>query len=308
MHRYERAIVLCGALAFWSVLALGFSPGRGGTSEPPLERKSTPPAPAGVKSDAPTSIESNPPTQIASDSPTRVVVIGTVHEDTAQFKSGTLVDILRRVRPDVILLEFDSSFFDSASALLEKFRGITLESRAVTTLQKELAVKVRPYDIEGRNAFYADHDYFKLEGELNRELNGLSAENGLPAEAKLTFETLRVLSAIRDAIAAERPEVINSGASDTALEKKEDYSFKGMRRIIALTPALNKYDAFGALADEFWMRRNEAMIGNVTKCAKEFRGKTIAVLCGYEHRYFLRKGLKEREAKENLVVREYWND
>lgn len=238
---------------------------------------------------------------------TEVVVIGTVHNDTANFKAETLVNILKKVNPDLILLEFDSSFFDSSFALLDKYQAISLESRAATLLQQSSKIKVRPYDIEGRNRFYAEHNYFKLEGDLNRELNKLYGNNGLSTEAKLIFETLLSLSAIRDSFGAERPEVINSSASDTALEKKQYYSFKGIKRIIELTPALKEFNAFGSLADDFWAHRNEEMMRNIIRNSKEFQGKRIVVLCGFEHRYYLRKGLKDQEAKENFVVREYWN-
>jgi hypothetical protein len=242
-----------------------------------------------------------------SEPRTGVVVIGTVHNDTANFKTETLVNILKKINPDLILLEFDSSFFDNSFALLDKYQAITLESRAATILQKASKVKVRPYDIEGRNKFFAEHNYFKLEGEFYGELNRLYNNNGLSAEAKLLFETLRALSAIRDSFGSERPEVINSAACDTAIEKKQYYSFKGIRKIIELTPALKAFDAFGSLADSFWVRRNEEMVSNVVRHSKEFQGKKIVVLCGYEHRYYLTKRLKEQESKENFVVSEYWN-
>jgi hypothetical protein len=273
MMDYKRITAVCGCLVLWSALALGNS------------------LPQGEK----------------NGHQTEVIIISTVHNDTAYFKAETLVDILKKVNPELLLLEFDSSFFDSSFALPEKYQAITLESRAATILQKASKVKVRPYDIEGRNKFYAEHNYFKLEGELNRELNRLYGNDGLSPEAKSLFEALLALSAIRDSFGAERPEVLNSSACDTAIEKKQDYSFKGISRIIELTPALKAFDAFGSLADDFWMRRNEEMIKNIIRYSNDFQGKRIVVLCGYEHRYYLRKRLKEQEAKENFVVREYWN-
>jgi hypothetical protein len=249
----------------------------------------------------------SPPQGEKSEHQTEVIVISTVHNDTAYFKAETLVDILKMVNPELLLLEFDPSFFDSSFALLEKYQAISLESIAATTLQKASKVKVRPYDIEGRNQFYAEHNYFKLEGELNRELNRLYGNDGLSPEAKSLFEALLALSAIRDSFGAERPEVLNSSACDTAIEKKQYYSFKGIKRIIELTPALKAFDVFAGLADDFWVRRNEEMIKNIIRYSKEFQGKRIVVLCGYEHHYYLKKRLKEQESKENFVVREYGN-
>lgn len=72
------------------------------------------------------------------------------------------------------------------------------------------------------------------------------------------------------------------------------------------THALKEFEAFGTLADDFWARRNEEMTRNIIRHSKEFRGQRIVVLCGYEHRYYLRKRPREQEPKENFVLREYW--
>lgn len=273
MMNYKRIIALCGSLVLCSVMVMG---------HPILQGRNK------------------------SESQTEIVVISTVHNDTNYFKTETLVDILKKVNPDLILLEFDSSFFDSSFALLEKYQTISLESRAAATVMRQSSkIKVRPYDIEGRNKFYAEHNYFKSEAEFYGELSRLNDNNELSSEAKLLFEALISLSAIRDSCGAERPEVINSLACDTALEKKQDYSFKGIKRIIELTPALKKFDAFASLADDFWIRRNEEMVKNIIRYSKEFQGQRIVVLCGFEHRYYLRKRLKEQAAKEGFVLREY---
>lgn len=55
------------------------------------------------------------------------------------------------------------------------------------------------------------------------------------------------------------------------------------------------------------MRRNEEMTRNIVRYSKEFSGKRVVMLCGYERRYHLRKRLKEQAPEENFVVREYRN-
>ena len=44
---------------------------------------------------------------------------------------------------------------------------------------------------------------------------------------------------------------------------------------------------------------------NILKHARDFAGKRIVVLCGLEHRGYLRSRLTERAAQEGLVVREF---
>ena len=242
----------------------------------------------------------------AAAGPSEVVIIGTVHAPTSNFTQSMLVEILKGVNPDLLLLEFDSSFFDNSFSLLEKYQDLTLESQSAIAVRKMTGVKLRPYDIEGRNNFYMETDYFNREMRLNQDISRLHASNQLAAEAKLLFEALLSWAQVRDAFGAERPEVINSLACDKAIEKKQIYAFKGIAQIIELTPALKDHKAFWSSADQFWLRRNEAMCKNIIQQAKDFAGKKIVVLCGYEHRYYLRQRLLEQAAIENLVVREYW--
>jgi hypothetical protein len=237
---------------------------------------------------------------------TEIVLVGTVHSPTTKFTEGTLIDILRRVNPDLVLLELDPSFFDGSFALPEKYQNISLENKAVTAYLKTAGARLRPFDIEGRNKFYQEHDYFKRELSLNQELSRLYAAGRLSAEAKLLFEGLTALAAVRDSCGAERPEVINSSACDTAIEKKQGYAFKGIGQIVALTPALKEFKPFWNLADDFWARRNEAMVRNVVKYAKELKAERAVVLCGFEHRYYLRHKLAEQAAAEGFLVKEYW--
>jgi hypothetical protein len=237
---------------------------------------------------------------------TEIVVIGTVHSPTANVSVKTLSGILDKLKPDVLLLEFDSSFFDDAFALREKFRDITLESTVATSLAGK-GVKLRPYDIEGRNKFYQDTDYFKQELNLNQEISKLNADGRLSPDAKAIFEALTSFARVRDSCGADRLEVLNSAACDRAIEKKQFYAFSGIGKIIDLTPALAEFKPFWTLASDFWVKRNEAMVRNIVNSAKEFHGRRVVVMCGYEHRYYLRKRLAEEAAKEGFVVGEYWD-
>lgn len=238
---------------------------------------------------------------------TEIVVVGTVHSPTAKFTEETLVAILRRVNPELVLLELDPSFFDSSFALPEKYRNISLESKAAVAYGSAAAVKLRPFDIEGRNKFYQEHDYFKRELSLNREIGRMYGAGQLSPEAKLLFEGLRALAAVRDSCGAERPEVINSSACDTAVEKKQGYAFKGIGKIVGLTPALKEFKPFWSLADDFWARRNDAMVTNIVRHSKELKARRVVVLCGFEHRYYLRSKLGGLAPNGGFVVKEYWD-
>ena len=238
---------------------------------------------------------------------TEIVVVGTVHAPTPNFDEQALAAILKRVKPDLILLELDPSFFDASNSLSEKYQGVSLEARAAIHYARGAGARLRPFDIEGRNRFYREHDYFNREARLNQEVGRLYAGGQLSTEARLLFETLLTLSAVRDACGAERPEVFNSNACDTAVERKHHYAFKGLGRIIELTPDLKESAPFWALADEFWARRNGAMVRNIITLSKELRPRRAVVLTGFEHRALLKKRLAELAPAEGFAVREYWD-
>ena len=48
------------------------------------------------------------------------------------------------------------------------------------------------------------------------------------------------------------------------------------------------------------------MLRNIRRLAAEFAGKRLLVLCGYEHRYYLRSHLYDWDGQPTYVVKEYW--
>jgi hypothetical protein len=237
---------------------------------------------------------------------TEIIIVGTVHSPTANFSRKALDEILGKLHPDVLLLELDSSFFEDSFELRKEFRQITLETNAAFALRDSTGAALRPYDIEGRNRFFEEHDYFNREQRLYQMLHKLHEDGRLGAEARATYEALVAFGKVRDAFMAERPEVINSAACDAAIELKQHYAFEGLARIVELKPELAEFKDFVKLSGEFWRRRNDAMVANILEHANEFAGKRIVVLCGLEHRYYLRSKLSERAAQGGIVVREFW--
>jgi len=48
------------------------------------------------------------------------------------------------------------------------------------------------------------------------------------------------------------------------------------------------------------------MLRNIRRLASEFAGARIVVLCGFEHRYYLRSHLYDWQEEPGYRVREYW--
>ncbi|HJO95733.1 MAG TPA: hypothetical protein QF753_20225 [Victivallales bacterium] len=70
-------------------------------------------------------------------------------------------------------------------------------------------------------------------------------------------------------------------------------------------PAMNKFKDFLILSKNYWDKRNHTMVKNIINYAKEFQGKRIIVLTGFEHTYYQRE-LLEAHKNKNYVLKEYW--
>ncbi len=234
---------------------------------------------------------------------TEVIVVGTVHEETKAYTSLGLLAILKTVHPDVILCEYDSSFFTIDFKFRRYFGG--LEDSAICDYMKTEQVILRPYDIEGRNEFYRKHDVFNLQAKFSGHVSELAEKGKLNAESQEILKNIYECFKKRDAFGAENPRRINSFDCDRVLTEKSFVMDSGYSEIIRLTPELQGDNDFWVLFRSFELHRNNTMVKNIEKYAQEFQGKRILVVCGFEHRHFLRRHLKFSQAL-TFTVREYW--
>jgi len=242
----------------------------------------------------------------ASNDTTFIVIVGTVHSETSNFKVQTLCSIIEQVKPDLILVELDSSFFTPAMTIKPEFLSVSLENRAITDCLQAHIIPIRPYDIEGRNKIYEQHDYFNVQTQLSRTLNHAAQDSLLGDDAKILFDAIIRFDDIGHSFGSERPEIINSDACDVAMESKQYYAGTGMMQIVASVPSLKQFSEFSRFRRDFWMTRNEEMVKNIVTYARTFRSKTILVFCGFEHRYYLRRALQKLSANDAFSLKEYW--
>ncbi len=237
---------------------------------------------------------------------TTIVVVGTVHNMTDNFTVQELYDIIERINPDLILVELDSSFFTPLMSIKPEFVRISLENQAVAEYQKAHGIPIRPYDIEGRNKIYQDHNYFNLQQDLSKALNQALEDSLLRGESAMLLEAIVRFDAIGRSFGSESPKVFNSNSCDCAMESKQFYAGDGMLKIVTSVPELKRYVGHATFKRDFWITRNETMVANILSWAKLLHPKTILVACGFEHRYYLRNSLKAHRPSEALILREYW--
>jgi hypothetical protein len=238
---------------------------------------------------------------------TTIVIVGTVHNKTEKFTHDSLFNIIKRVNPDLILMELDSSFFTIAMSIKPEFQKITLENSVVTKYQESHKVLIRPYDLEGRNKIYSDNNYFEQQQELSKALIQATQDDQIQGESKILLDAIFRFDQITHAFASDYPNVINSNSCIVAMDSKQYYANDGMVKIVASVPILNHFIRFTTFKRDFWLKRNEAMVNKILYWNKNFHSKTILVLCGFEHKAYISASLSNQNSNNNFKIKEYWS-
>jgi hypothetical protein len=232
-------------------------------------------------------------------------VIGTVHTATPKYSAQDLVQILQRVRPDAILFEYPADMMTPTFEFMSVADG-SLEQQSVLEYVNQTGAAIRPYDIDGRNAFYERTDYFARERKCYLELDALLKAHALGTEAKRIVVAFDAAMARRDTLGQSDPATINSYLADTEINEKQWLMHEGIPEIVRLTPELSGCEDFWDLSRAYWNRRNNEMLRNIKRFAEEFAGQRLVVLCGFEHRYYLRSHMYDWDENPAYILKEYW--
>ncbi len=241
----------------------------------------------------------------AAEQKTEIVIIGTVHEETENFGIQDLVGILKRVKPDVILFELPAEMMTPSYEFKETLNS--LEQEAVIEYVRDSGAKIRPYDIDGRNAFYQRTNYFERHQRCNDELNAQINRKKMSPEAQKIVDSLLAANARLHAIEMSDPMTFNSFQADAAINERQWWVNQGIPEIVRLTPDLKGCETFWDLSRAEWIRRNNQMVANIKRYSAEFQGQRLAVICGLNHRYYLRSHLYDwRDEPPAYTLKEYW--
>ena len=225
---------------------------------------------------------------------TTIAVLGTLHLRSARFNPDSILEVMNRFKPDVILMELDTSLMDGQGNL--KGRAISIDQNEEVAMKQyknvNPVVQIRRFDIEYRNHYYESHKTFATEAQLDKAVDSLWKNNGLSRESMQIISTLNRVSSAIDILADMGITSINSKEYKQMAEFRQNWMYKKRLAVIAHTPALHEYYDFYKDDGEFWDIRNKRMIINIANYAKVFKGKKILVLTGAMHTYYLTIGLK----------------
>ncbi len=252
------------------------------------------------------SIYSNTFPSQKSENPTEIFIIGTVHESTSNFDSDTLLNIFNKIKPDLILVECDSSYLTRDFRLKDDIKYSFPETRAITDYLNGNIVDLRPYDITGRDSILNDRRRRRNQYNFFKDIRELSGTGMLGTEAINILNKILAMMSTADLMANSSSSYINSPEGSVNIDTINYYTYTGFANLIKASSALSQYESYRESENLYWEKRNNVMLENILTFKKSYEGRKIIVLCGFAHKNILKNGLALRSAEENISVKEYW--
>lgn len=240
----------------------------------------------------------------SSGAQTYLTIIGTQHNPTDNINSSNLADQLNKIKPDVILMELDSSLMNDKGDFL--VNSNELEPTAVKKHLKNYPTALRPFDYKNRNKFYAENKVFDKENKFFHTLDSVYNNNLLDSLSLTVYQNLIQVNNILNLVFTGDLKEINSPTAQSISRLRQDICYNQLLGICYRNKYLNRYAAFWKQDGDFWTFRNRTMIDNILKYCAQFKGKRIVVLTGAMHKYFLTDGIEKKQQAGNITLKEFW--
>ena len=242
---------------------------------------------------------------ISANGQTRLYILGTVHNPTKNYTADSILNILKRLKPDLILEELDSTFFTADFKL--KKENKTNEAVGVEKYISAYPTPIRPYEISGRNEYYRMHNTFKLEKESFNKLS--SIKRRLDSHQRKMYSDFLELNKKLRIIGEKTPFDINQQSTYDLVENRQRLMYKDFLKIYEAREELKDFREFYKENGDYWDRRNKTMSENIISFINmdDFRNKTIVVLTGFYHKYYLLNELRQKQERHKFTIKEYYD-
>lgn len=238
-------------------------------------------------------------------SPNRVIILGTKHNGNKLVTVRSMLQIIKRINPDIILLEFDSTSIKNCTinkvwgAKTAEFLGIwnnPIEYRAARKF-KEIkdSVCLAPFDIyiPNRKSYIS---YTQLMEKSHQEtLLRVSNEGLLNAGDANDFNSYSAINnAFLGLLDSSLIRMNSAGLTDTiqTIIYQEKHA---IRRITMNYPALQPFSNWYNAQVDFWDERSEAINKKILKDLNANSNKTILIITGLLHKSDIENFLKRKE-------------
>ncbi|MEL6720602.1 MAG: hypothetical protein AAFO82_11905 [Bacteroidota bacterium] len=249
---------------------------------------------------------------ISNDHKAEVHIIGTVHFETDSIKRYHLYNYLDSIAPSIILYEGDSSSVRKIVNKTDYFDQIinTLKNRK--KLEKPVALKytehhpecvLLPYEWEKRVKYHRKHRFTKRSNEMLNLVIGLYRDSLLTRPQTAIIEEFLELNRITSKIDNGQITNINNTITDSLIKRRQqDYIYTAIPEIAKDRKELVAYLDFIPIHMNYWDTRNKVMAQNILKQIEHHPNKTIVVLTGFSHRYYLIEELLPYQTEYGFVL------
>jgi hypothetical protein len=241
----------------------------------------------------------------ADPTPNRIIIIGTKHNGNEEITHKKLLGLLQKIKPDIILLEVDSTVISNCS--IRKVRGTkTAEflgiwknpleytaARKYAELNKDVCIAPLDIFIPNRKS-YIDYQ-LKMERSHMIALAQLANQGRYsPSDSIIyqhyqTINTAFINALAKDLIAINRESLSDTARYLVALETNE------IRKITNSYTALEPFQSWYNYNNDFWFFRNKGMCERIYRELLANSDRTIVILTGLLHKYYLTDYLKNPE-------------
>jgi hypothetical protein len=242
----------------------------------------------------------------------QLIILGSVHFPTNGINADSVYLAIKKVQPQVILMERDSVSFDSD--FNRKVEYDENEDQAVTKFLKDNQETIlRPIEFEGRNSYRNKTGLYPQANEVYQKLNELSRSNEFDAEERLIWSRFVNYWVMLDSLSSTNLKAINTDESDAILDSAKYYQYTQMKKIVLKRDEFNEQiiDSKGdsiSLAQYFkkWEQfehydRNNAMVDNIIKTIDNMPNDRFMLIVGYHHRYYIKKALENKTSHIRIV-------
>jgi hypothetical protein len=241
-------------------------------------------------------------------SPNKVIILGSVHSGNKYYTVKKLHHILKEIKPDIILLEFDSTTIAQCAIpyvfgqRTAEFLGIwknPIEYRASRNYQrKNKEVCLAPFDVHIPNrTSYVNYQY-QMENSHYAALNQLYNDNKFSAADSAIFEPYSKLNNAFLQIMDSNLLVMNRSSLMDTVQQIVQLESTNIKYLTNKYNDLQPYSIWFNANNDYWEQRNKKMCQNIARELNANSGKTIVILTGLMHKYYLSNFLKQKEMEK----------
>ncbi|NVJ87251.1 MAG: hypothetical protein HWE15_13145 [Algoriphagus sp.] len=241
-----------------------------------------------------------------------LIILGSVHFPTSGINSDSIYFAIKKVKPEVILMERDSVSFDSA--FNRKVEYEENEDQAVTRfLEDNPNTILRPIEFEGRNSYRTKAGLYPQANDVYQKLNELSRSSKFTPEESLIWSKFANYWVQLDSLSSTNLKALNNDKTDVIMDSAKYYQYTKMKNIVNDREEFNEQilDSKGdsiSLVDYFnkWEQfehydRNDAMVSNIIRTIEHLPNKRIMLIVGYHHRYYIKEALERKAPHIKLI-------